>query len=44
MASLLEAIATGGEPLTSGRDNLETLRVVHALYRFGERHELVRLD
>jgi predicted dehydrogenase len=44
MASLLEALATGGTPLTNGRDNLETLRVVQALYHFGERHELVRLD
>jgi predicted dehydrogenase len=43
MASLLEAIATGGVPLTNGRDNLETLRVVQALYRSGERHEVVRL-
>jgi predicted dehydrogenase len=38
MASLLEALATGGKPLTNGRDNLDTLRVVHALYRFGEEH------
>jgi predicted dehydrogenase len=44
MASLLEAVATGGQPLTNGRDNLETLRVVQALYRFGERHEVVRLE
>jgi predicted dehydrogenase len=33
MASLMEAIATGGEPETSGEDNLGTLRVVHAAYR-----------
>lgn len=33
MASLLQAIAEGGEPATSGRDNLGTLRIVHALYR-----------
>jgi predicted dehydrogenase len=44
MASLLDAVATGGQPLTNGRDNLETLRVVQALYRFGERHEVVRLE
>jgi predicted dehydrogenase len=44
MASLLEAMATGGVPLTNGRDNLETLRVVQALYAFGERHEVVRLQ
>jgi predicted dehydrogenase len=33
MASLMEAIETGGEPETSGEDNLGTLRVVHAAYR-----------
>ena len=43
MASLLDAVATGHLPLTNGRDNLETLRVVQALYRSGERHEVVRL-
>ena len=33
MRSLLEAIATGGEPFTSGRDNLRTLALIEALYR-----------
>jgi predicted dehydrogenase len=33
MASLMEAIQTGGEPVTSARDNLGTLRVVEAAYR-----------
>lgn len=33
MASLMEAIQTGGEPITSARDNLGTLRVVDASYR-----------
>lgn len=33
MASLMEAIQTGGEPVTSGADNLGTLRVVEASYR-----------
>jgi len=33
MASLMEAIQTGGEPLTSAKDNLGTLRVVEAAYR-----------
>jgi predicted dehydrogenase len=33
MASLMAAIETGGEPETSGADNLGTLRVVHAAYR-----------
>jgi len=44
MASLLAAIATGSEPLTNGRDNLETLRIVHALYRSGEEHSVVSLQ
>jgi predicted dehydrogenase len=33
MASLMEAIQTGGEPLTSAKDNLGTLRAVEAAYR-----------
>ncbi len=33
MASLMEAIQTGGEPLTAGADNLGTLAVVFAAYR-----------
>ncbi len=33
MASLMEAIQTGGEPVTSAEDNLGTLRVVEAAYR-----------
>ncbi len=33
MASLMEAIQTGGEPLTSAEDNLGTLRAVEAAYR-----------
>lgn len=32
MASLMEAIATGDEPITSGRDNLRTLETVFASY------------
>jgi len=43
MASLLEALATGGTPLTNGRDNLDTLRIVHALYRSGHEHIVARL-
>jgi predicted dehydrogenase len=43
MASLLEAIATGGTPLTSGRDNLGTLRIVDALYHSGRDHQVVAL-
>ena len=33
MASLMEAIQTDGEPLTSAEDNLGTLRVVESAYR-----------
>lgn len=33
MASLMEAIQTDGEPLTSAKDNLGTLRMVEASYR-----------
>ncbi len=32
MASLMEAIATGGEPLTGVADNVETVRLVTAAY------------
>ncbi len=34
--SLLAAIAEGGSPETSGRDNLGTLAIIEALYRSGE--------
>lgn len=43
MASLLEAIATDGQALTNARDNLDTLRIVHALYRSGQEHVVVPL-
>jgi predicted dehydrogenase len=43
MASLLQAIATGGSPLTSGSDNLGTLRIVNALYESGAGHRVVKL-
>jgi predicted dehydrogenase len=43
MASLLEAIASGGQPLTSARDNLRTLQLVHALYRSGQEHVVVKI-
>jgi predicted dehydrogenase len=33
MASLMEAIQTDGEPVTSAKDNLGTLRVIEAAYR-----------
>ena len=37
--SLLAAIAAGGEPETSARDNLRTLKIIEALYRSGETGE-----
>lgn len=43
MASLQSAVAGGGEPLTSGRDHLATLRLLEALYRSGEEHQVVQL-
>lgn len=43
MAGLLRAIAEGGTPPTGGRDNLDTLRLVHALYRSIETGESQRL-
>ena len=43
MASLLRALATNGKPATAGRDNLETLKIVHALYESGEKHKVVAL-
>ena len=43
MASLLEAIATGGTPKTDAHDNLGTLRILRALYRSGEEHQVVKL-
>ncbi|MFO1540721.1 MAG: Gfo/Idh/MocA family protein [Chloroflexota bacterium] len=36
MADLMDAIATGREPVTSGHDNLRTLAVVLAAYRSAE--------
>jgi predicted dehydrogenase len=44
IASLMEAIQTGGEPLTSGADNLKTLQVVHAAYRSAAEHRAVAPD
>lgn len=44
MASLLEAIATDGTPLTNGRDNLGTLRIVHALYKSAADHVVVPIQ
>jgi predicted dehydrogenase len=44
IASLMEAIQTGAEPLTSGADNLKTLQVVHAAYRSAAEHRAVAPD
>ena len=43
MGSLLAAVAEGGEPETSGADNLGTLALLHALYRSMETGESSRL-
>ncbi len=43
MASLLESVATGGTPLTNGRDNLGTLKLIQALYESGQDHVVVKL-
>jgi predicted dehydrogenase len=45
MASLMDAIQSGGEPVTSARDNLGTLRVVEASYRsMSERRSVSPLE
>jgi len=43
MSSLLAAIVTGGTPATNGRDNLNTLRIIHALYESGRKHTVIKL-
>ncbi|MFL5804398.1 MAG: Gfo/Idh/MocA family protein [Roseiflexaceae bacterium] len=43
MASLMEAIQTGGEPLTSGADNLKTLQIANAAYRSAAERRAVEL-
>lgn len=44
MSDLMDAIETGRQPVTSGRDNLRTIAVVMAIYRSAEEHRSVRLD
>jgi predicted dehydrogenase len=47
MASLMQAIQSDSEPLTSGEDNLGTLRCVFAAYRSaaeGRAIELAEID
>jgi predicted dehydrogenase len=43
MASLLSAVESGGEPLTSVRDNLRTLRLVEAAYASHEQRRSIVL-
>lgn len=43
MGDLLTAVATGAEPLLSGRDNLRTMALVEACYLSVERHAAVEL-
>jgi predicted dehydrogenase len=42
--SMFRAIAEGGEAETSGRDNLQTLRVAEALYTSGETGQVVTIE
>lgn len=44
IGSLLEAIASDSVPITAGSDNLNTLRLVHALYRSMSSGESQRLE
>lgn len=44
MASVLAAVADGGEPRSSAEDNVQTLRLVEALYRSMDTGESVRLQ
>jgi predicted dehydrogenase len=41
--SLLRSVVEGGEPETSARDNLRTIRVIEALYRSGETGQVVSI-
>jgi predicted dehydrogenase len=41
MASLMEAIQSGGEAITSGADNLRTFQVAQAEYRSAAEHRAV---
>lgn len=43
MASLMEAIRTGGRPATAAEDNLRTLRIVEAAYRSAAEHRSVEV-
>lgn len=43
MSDLMDAIATGREPITSGRDNLRTLAVADAIYRSAEERRTIAI-
>lgn len=44
MGDLMDAVATGRQPITSGRDNLGTIAVAMAAYRSAEERRSVRVD
>jgi predicted dehydrogenase len=44
MSDLMDAIETGRQPITAGRDNLGTVAVVEAQYRSAQERRSVRLD
>ncbi len=44
MGDLMDAIATGRQPVTAGRDNLGTIAVVMAAYRSAAERRSVRVD
>ena len=44
MGEMMSAMAEDREPLTSGRDNLDSIRIVMASVRSSEEHRTVRLD
>lgn len=44
MASLMESIQTNGQPITSGRDNLGTLRTTFAAYESAAHRRTVEID
>ena len=44
IGGLLDALATGTEPVISGRDNLNTVALVDACYRSLDEHRPVRLE
>ena len=43
MGELLIALKHGTQPPISGRDNLETLKLVEAVYRSAQEHRMIEL-